>query len=176
MVSCMSKWSGLISKIFCSNELGKIEQKEQEVNSFKELLQKTIETKDKEFENVIEGLKKDRQNAIDEQIKLQEQIERALIVGEKLKYLLEQKDLTPVDIWCKKQGHQPVKKVYKDKIVINNIKIPCDLRELYTPNSYLVRKAKEEIEKSPDNQLLWYRRVMEKVNSIVTWKAEATDN
>lgn len=88
-----------------------------------------------------------------------------------LKKKFETKDLTPVDLWCIKNKKKPVRRVYKDKIIINGVKIPCDLREMITPNSYIVKKARESIRKTTDKKE-WYSRVMRKVHSMVTWTSD----
>ncbi len=49
--------------------------------------------------------------------------------------------------------------------------MPCDLREIFTPNSYVVRKVAKSILYS-DNDNLWYQRIMKKVNSIITWTTD----
>ncbi|MEK6885183.1 MAG: hypothetical protein AABY22_36465, partial [Nanoarchaeota archaeon] len=36
---------------------------------------------------------------------------------------ISQIKLSPVDIWCQSKGYKTVKKVYKDKIIIGDIKI-----------------------------------------------------
>ena len=84
---------------------------------------------------------------------------------------LAKSNLTPVDNFCMKNKFKIVKKVYKDKIIINNVMMPCDLREIFTPNSYVVRKISKETQSS-DNDNIWYSRVMKKVNSIVTWTTD----
>ena len=156
----------IIKKLFCSNELEKIE----ELNKNSD---KSLDRANSYLNEISEK---------DNQIKgFVEIAEKRLKEIEKLEAQINNKDLTPVDIWCQKNGYNPVKKVYKDKIVINSIKLPCDLREIFTPNSYLVRKVRDSIGMGENytkenNRLLWYRRVMEKVNSIVKYRAEASDN
>jgi len=81
---------------------------------------------------------------------------------------LNNAELTPVDAYCKRKGYKINNFVYKDKIIIGDIKIPCNLREMITPNSYVVEKVRKSIAKT-DIKFLWYQRVMNKVAELIEW-------
>ena len=83
--------------------------------------------------------------------------------------------LNPVDAYCKRKGYEINNFVYKDKIIINEIKIPCNLREMITPSSFVVEKVRKSITK-PESRLLWYQRVMHKVADMVEWTADGRDD
>jgi hypothetical protein len=82
--------------------------------------------------------------------------------------------LNPVDLFCIER-YPVVKKYYKDKIKIGDVLMPCDLREIFTPNSYLVGKMRDSIQQSED-KLTWYRNIMHKVSLNLTWQSEPFDN
>src|SRR3990167_8843780 len=46
---------------------------------------------------------------------------------------LNNAELNPVDSYCKRKGYRINNFVYKDKVIIGNAKIPCNLREMITP-------------------------------------------
>ena len=83
--------------------------------------------------------------------------------------------LNPVDAYCKRKGYKIHNFVYKDKIIIGDIKIPCNMREMITPNSYVVEKIRNSISKS-ENKLFWYQRVMNKVTGMVKWTTDGRDD
>lgn len=83
--------------------------------------------------------------------------------------------LSPIDTYCRRKGYQINNFVYKDKIIINEVKIPCNLREIITPNSFVVEKIRRSITK-PENKLLWYQRIMNKVANIIEWTADGRDD
>lgn len=85
------------------------------------------------------------------------------------------KIITPVDLYCIKKGYKINNFVYRDKIIINGVKISCNLREIITPNSYVVEQIRKNIKK-PETKILWYERIMNKVNSIVTWTTDGRDD
>jgi len=87
----------------------------------------------------------------------------------------EAKDgLTELDIFCQNK-YQIVSKAYKDKIIINGVKMPCDLREMFTPMSSVVQTFKKKIPKSED-KLTWFRNIMILVHENLKWKREMADN
>ena len=79
------------------------------------------------------------------------------------------KDLSSIDLWCQKQGYRIQEFAYRDKIFIKDTAIPCDLRELITPNSYVVRQARKSLKTYPDNVYENYLEVMRFVHRTVTW-------
>ena|SRR3990167_8705182 len=82
--------------------------------------------------------------------------------------------LTELDQFCMAK-YQIVKKAYKDKIVINGIKMPCDLREMFTPMSEVVVRFKNKIAKSED-KLVWYNNIMKQVNQVLTWTDDGRED
>ena len=84
---------------------------------------------------------------------------------------------TPVDLFCKSKNYLIDNRAYKDKIIINNISIDCDLREIFTPNSYIVKRFKEKIittymEGAMYTKLNRYKSIMNAVNKAITWTAD----
>ena len=88
--------------------------------------------------------------------------------------------LTPVDLYCQAKRYKINNFVYKDKIIINGVKIPCNMREMITPSSYVVEKVRKSItttDKFLEGGLfLWYQRVMYKVHSLVEWTTDGRDD
>ena len=83
--------------------------------------------------------------------------------------------LNPIDGYCKRKGYKIDNFVYRDKIIIGDIKIPCNMREMITPTSYVVEKIRKSISKS-ENKLFWYQRVMNKVAELIEWTADGRDD
>jgi hypothetical protein len=90
-------------------------------------------------------------------------------------YEIQLKNLTPIDSYCQAKGYEINNFAYKDKIIINGIKINCNLREMITPSSFVVEKTRKTISKE-DNILSWYQNVMNKVAVMVTWTDDGRDD
>jgi hypothetical protein len=81
---------------------------------------------------------------------------------------LAEANLTDVDKWCKKNNIPMVEKAYKDKIFINELKLPCYLNELFLPTAYVIKKAKEKIKYDTDD-CTWFTRITNYVHNKVKW-------
>ena len=82
--------------------------------------------------------------------------------------------LTELDLFCEAK-YQIVQKVYKDKIIINGVKMPCDLREMFTPMSSVVQQFKKRIQVSTD-KLQWYRSIMSQTHAVLTWTDDGRED
>src|SRR3990167_6495942 len=90
------------------------------------------------------------------------------------------KGLNPVDLYCIAKGYRINNFVYKDKIIINGVKISCNMREMITPNSFIVEKNRKSIQKTDKSisggLFLWYQRVMNKVSHMIEWTTDGRDD
>lgn len=140
-----------------------------------------------EYENKIEDIYKislknanerEQQELIEKEKQISKLREERDIYYKKSEYLLEDlnnAELTPVDKYCKLKGYPINNFIYKDKIIIGDVKIPCNLREMITPMSYVVEKVRKSIAKT-DIKLFWYQRVMNKMNDLMEWTSDYYDN
>ena len=87
----------------------------------------------------------------------------------KYKELQKTKNRNPVDLWCESKGYRIEEFGYRDKIFIKDKAIACDLRELITPNSYVVREARKSIGFTQGNSYENYLEVMRFIHRIGTW-------
>ena len=106
---------------------------------------------------------------------------RAQSLQEKLNHQVQFKELeeakqglTELDQFCIAK-HQIVEKAYKDKIIINGVKMPCDLREMFTPMSFVVQQFKKRILKSED-KIIWYKNIMSQTHAVVKWTDDGRDD
>jgi len=139
----------------CSIEL---KDKEEDVATFSTALSKCQETRQSAVDQVIKKSKEDMY-----QIKSQ-------LANTKAAFGLyvAKGGLTPVDEWCRAQGYKEVKKVYEDKIIIGNVKMPCSLIEIFTPNSHVIQRARKKLKEVTDRHK-WYKKVTNLVNQKVKW-------
>jgi hypothetical protein len=119
---------------------------------------------------------------------MQWQLDKIWIIKEKDNKILEinnalqttrqelvESNLTDVDKWCKKNNIPMVEKAYKDKIFINELKLPCYLNELFLPTSYVIKKAKEKIKYDTDD-CTWFTRITNFVHNKVKWTWEGQND
>ena len=88
---------------------------------------------------------------------------------------LKQANLTPVDVYCRNKNYKINNVVYKDKVIINGIKIACNMREMIQPNSYVIDSVRKSINK-PSTSMLWYQKIMNKVHEMVEWTTDGRDD
>ena len=74
---------------------------------------------------------------------------------------------TELDRYCMVR-HAKVSKVYKDKIIIGEVMMECNLLEMFLPKSAVIEKARKSISK-PTDKLKWYSKVTNLVHNRVTW-------
>jgi len=138
----------------------------------------------REYEGKInlldEGLKNANEREQKELIEMNLQLKKKDELIEIKDLLIEEyesqaKGLNPVDSYCLSKGYKINNFVYKDKVIIGNARIPCNMREMITPNSYVVEKVRKSISK-PESRLLWYQRIMNKVADMVEWTADGRDD
>lgn len=136
------------------------------------LLDKSLSEKYRKIDENLDAMQRENERLSAEvkgKQELQGQLEAAQITINDLRGLVSEKDFTPVDIWCRDNGLKPVEKVYQDKLYINKIFLPCDLRELIIPNSAVVQQIRGKIQRADGNKMLWYQRVMQYINDVVEW-------
>lgn len=134
-----------------------------------------LQTQRNSFIDTNEKLKRESFEKDAKLISLNKKYDESCKDVESLAKELKEEGLTPVDIYCQNKGYRVNNFVYKDKVIINGIKIPCNLREMITPNSYVVESIRKSISK-PDNTLLWYQRIMNKVYDLCTWTDDGRDD
>ena len=88
---------------------------------------------------------------------------------------LEESQMLPVDKFCKDK-YQKVTKFYNDKLNLKGEELlPCDLREIFSPNSYLVQKFKSNITKNEDT-LTWFKNIRREIHNKIVYRTESYDN
>lgn len=142
-----------------------------------------------EYEKEIKLLQTQRNSFIDEVDKLKRDtfqtdtligaLKRQIEVNEALikEYEAQFEGLNPVDKYCMAKGYEINNFVYKDKVIIGSARIPCNLREMITPNSFVVENIRNKLTKIRfKDKILWYTQIMHDVANLIEWSSDGRED